>query len=134
MKRNKLLIVDDETEIRILCKDVFSAEGYTVFTANDGEKALDILRHENIGVMFFDLKLPDMSGIDLCWEARKINPVSVIYAITGFAPFFQLEDCLGAGFNDYFIKPVSLEVLLKAAKNGFEKLERWHRLIQAASQ
>ena len=127
MTEKKILIVDDEPYTREMLKDAFEIEQYIVLTAESGEEALNILKKETIHVMFLDLKLQGMSGVELCREVRKNIPVAIIYAITGFASFFQIEDCLGAGFNDYFIKPVSLDVLFKAAGEAFEKLERWDK-------
>ncbi len=76
-------------------------------------------------VMFLDLKLPDMNGIDLCKRIRRDNLVAVIYAITGYTNYYTLMDCRAAGFDDFFVKPVDMKTLLRATKDAFEKIERW---------
>ena len=124
---NKIMIVDDESSIRKLLNRVFSKKGYDIITAESGEEALDILNRESIQVMFLDLKLPGINGIDLCRQIRKDNSIACIFAMTGFGSLFELSDCRDAGFDDYFLKPVDLEVFTKTAEDAFSKLERWKK-------
>jgi CheY-like chemotaxis protein len=125
--KDKILVVDDEMSIRNLFEEVLSEAGYDVRLAENGELALDILKQEEIDVIFLDLRLFGMNGIELCRNIRKTNPVSMIYAITGWAALFEIEECREAGFDDYFTKPVSPETLSKAVEDAFEKLNRWKR-------
>jgi len=120
-----LLIVEDEPTVRHLFKEQFEKEGYSVITAESAEEALAILKTRRILVLFLDLKLPGMDGVQLCREIKKIQPISIAYAVTGYASLFQLTDCIESGFSDYFIKPVKTRVLYKAARDAFEKLDRW---------
>lgn len=124
---NKILVVDDEQMILGLMKNAFGKEGYEVYTAESAEKALEILQEENIQVMFLDLKMPGMDGVELCREIRKDRPMAIIYALTGYTSLFELSDCREAGFDDYFTKPANLEILFKTTQDAFEKLERWKR-------
>lgn len=122
------MVVDDERAIINLLKQLFSNEGYLVFTAENGKDAIQIMEEESICVMFLDLSMPDMTGIDLCRIIKKQMPMSVVYAITGYASLFQLAECREAGFEDYFKKPLVIPLLLEKAKIAFEKLERWKSL------
>jgi DNA-binding response OmpR family regulator len=121
----KILIVDDETSILSMLKETFNLDGYRVRTAESGEEALKILKEETFMVMFLDLRLPGMSGIDLCWKIRERDQVSIIYAITGYSSYYGLVECRNAGFDDFFVKPVETRLLLNAAEEAFDKLERW---------
>ena len=125
MSEKKILVVDDDEQIRTLFEKFFSEAGYAVRLAETGEEALKILKKENIHVMFLDLNLPGMNGVELCRQIRKDNPIACIYAVTGYASVFEVANCRRAGFDDYFIKPVGLKLLLNAARDSFEKLERW---------
>ena len=125
MNEKKILVVDDEVSILDMLNDAFSSAGYTVLTAESAEKAIEIFRQESIMVMFLDLNLPGMSGLELCKLIRKKNQIGIIYAFTGYSNFYGLLACRTAGFDDFFVKPVELDVLLKAAQEAFEKLERW---------
>lgn len=125
--KDKILVVDDEMSIRSLFEEVLSDAGYDVHLAENGERALEILKQEEINVIFLDLRLFGMNGIELCRNIRKTNPISLIYAMTGWAALFEIDECREAGFDDYFTKPVSPETLSKAVEDAFEKLNRWKR-------
>ena len=84
-------------------------------------------KKEQFWVLFLDLNLPGMNGVDLCREIRKQYPMSIAYAVTGYASLFELSDCRDAGFEDYFTKPASLSDLLEAAEHAFKKLARWRK-------
>jgi CheY-like chemotaxis protein len=127
MTNRKILIVDDEAAIRAMFERAFGKGGYTLRTAASGEEALEILKQENIQVMFLDLKLPGMTGVDLCKKIRRDKPIAIIYAVTGYTSLFELANCRDAGFDDYFTKPVDLELIYKATQDAFEKLNRWKR-------
>ena len=121
----KILVVDDEASILAMLKETLSTAGYNVRSAKNADEALKILKTEVIMVMFLDLRLPGMNGIDLCWKIREKDKISIIYAFTGFSTFYGLLECRAAGFDDFFVKPVSSKLLLKAARDAFEKLGRW---------
>lgn len=127
----KILVVDDEKSIRDLFATAFSDAGYDVRLAENGEAALDILSRCKIELIYLDLRLFGMNGIELCRQIRKTRPVAIIYAITGWAGLFEIEECREAGFDDYFTKPLSLEILFKSVEDAFEKLNRWRRRYPA---
>jgi len=128
MENKKILIVDDESPILRLLSQVFTKAGYEVFTAESGRDALKIIEENNIMVMFFDLNMPVMNGMELCKSVKSIKPMSIIYAITGYASLFELSECLDVGFEDYFKKPVNVSTLLKTAESAFEKVNRWKKM------
>ncbi len=123
----EILFVDDDALIREIFNDAFSGMGYTVRMTENAEDALEMLRHEFVQVMFLDLNLPKMNGLDLCRYIKKDNPTAIIYALTGYASLFELINCREAGFDDYFVKPMKLEILLRAAEDAFNRIERWKR-------
>lgn len=127
MSEKKILIVDDEKAIITLLKQAFSRSGFDVVQADSAEQALTVLEHEDVFVVFLDLNLPGMSGIELCKHIKKDKPMAVVFAVTGYASLFELVDCREAGFEDYFKKPVDIKTLVKAANDAFEKIERWKR-------
>jgi CheY-like chemotaxis protein len=125
MTEKKLLVVDDEEMIRDLFEQAFSRAGYTVQTAKSAEDALEIMKKTPFSVLFLDLNLPGMNGIELCRQISKNWPMAISHAVTGYASLFEMHDCREAGFEDYFTKPVNLSDLLAAAEHAFKKLERW---------
>ena len=123
----KILIVDDELPVRELFKDFFGASGYQVLTAEGAENALEILRNEEIDVIFLDLRLFGTNGLELGRQIRREKPLCILFAITGWAGLFEVEECREAGFDDFFIKPVQFEMLSKAVEDAFDRLERWRK-------
>jgi len=122
-----LLIVDDETGIRSLFREVFERLGWHVQEAEGAGDALEILNQDGDFVIFLDLKLFGTNGIELCRLIRKKRPLSIIYAITGWTSLFEVEECREAGFDDFFTKPLDFRVLQKAVLGAHEKLTRWRR-------
>jgi DNA-binding response OmpR family regulator len=123
----KLLIVDDELTVREFFKDFFSASGYQVLTAEGAENALEILRDEEIDVIFLDLRLFGTNGLELGRQIHREKPLSILFAITGWAGLFEVEECREAGFDYFFIKPVQFDMLLKAVEEAFARVERWRK-------
>jgi len=121
----KILIVDDEPVILSMLGDAFRRVGYSVYLATNANEAFEILNQESIPLMFIDLGLESMSGFELCKNIRKDNHNSIIYALTGYALYYNPQDFLKAGFNGYFDKPISLNDLYQAAKASFEKLDSY---------
>lgn len=125
MNPKKILIVDDEPAILGTLQQIFERSGYEALTAETAEKALNILENETVMIMFLDLKLPGMSGVELCRRIRQKNRIAIIHALTGYVNIFGQIECREAGFDDFFVKPVDINVLLKAAEGAVEKLHRW---------
>jgi CheY-like chemotaxis protein len=125
MNQKRILVVDDEKQIRDMYSQAFTRVGYEVTTAGSAEETLEILRRTPFWVLFLDLNLPGMNGIELCRQIRKQYPMAIAYAVTGYASLFELSDCRDAGFEDYFTKPTSLSDLMDAAEHAFAKLARW---------
>ena len=123
MSEKKILVVDDEENIRDVFEQAFSRAGYMVRLAESAEEALEILKDDKIQVMFVDLNLPGMDGIELCKQIRKNLPRAIIHAVTGYNSFFEFSDCRDVGFVVCFKKPVKLAVLLEAAEEAFKKLD-----------
>lgn len=121
------MVVDDEISIRDLFDSAFTEAGYEVYLAENGEAALDLFTKQEIELVFLDLKLFGMNGIELCRQMRKTRPIAIIYAITGWSGLFEIEECREAGFDDYFKKPVALDLLYKSVEDAFEKLDRWKK-------
>ncbi|HNQ00702.1 MAG TPA: response regulator [Syntrophales bacterium] len=122
-----ILIVDDEITVREIFKDFFGASGYRVLTAEGADNAVDILKDRQVDVIFLDLRLFGTNGLELGRRIRRENPLSILFAITGWAGLFEVEECREAGFDDFFVKPVEFDMLQKAVEDAFERVERWRK-------
>ncbi len=127
MLKKKILVTDDEKAILMLFEKAFSRKGFEVRTASSAKEALALLENEEISVMFLDLNMPEMDGLKLCRQIKKNRPMSIIFAITGYASMFELVECRDVGFDDYFKKPVDLKKMIDATNDAFEKLNRWKK-------
>ena len=116
----RLLIVDDEEDVRLIFAEYLSEFGYEIHQAGTGSEALAKLGMFDFEVVFLDLNLPDMNGLDICRRLREDKSKAAVFAVTGFLRDFSLSQCKEAGFDDFFAKPVSLSVLHNAALRGFE--------------
>jgi DNA-binding NtrC family response regulator len=123
----KILVVDDEVSMRDMMFHALGDGGYDVLLAEGSEKALDLVDHEDIAVIFLDLKLFGMNGIELCKEIRKRKPMCILYAMTGWSGLFEIEECREAGFDDYFTKPLKLDDIYKSIEEALQKQTRWKR-------
>ncbi len=124
VETKKVLVVDDEEYIRDIVKIALSKADYIVHEAAGAEEALEILKQEQILVMFLDLGLDDMNGFELCEKIRKGNPDAIIYALTGHAGLFPPNEFKHSGFDEYFQKPFSPKDLIKIVNNSFEHIDR----------
>ena len=117
---NRLLIVDDEDQVRTIFAEYLADFGYEVHQAADGSEALSKMEAHDFEVIFLDLHLPDMNGLQVCRQLRATKSGAAVFAVTGFLRDFSLDQCKDAGFDDFFAKPVKLTVLHNAALRGFE--------------
>ncbi len=81
MSRKRILVVDDEKSIRDMLSAAFTKEGYEVHLAENAEKALKIVKEASIHVMFLDLKMPGMNGVELCRKIKKDRPMAIIHSL-----------------------------------------------------
>ena len=100
-----VLIVDDEELLVKSCGQILSSEGYTVHTEGRGRNALDSVRRYRPDIVLTDLMLPDMDGLALLKEVKRIAPETLVVMITGFATVDSSVEAIRAGAYDYIPKP-----------------------------
>ena len=107
----KILVVDDEKNIRRLFLDELAEEGYEVDTAGSGREALDKIGAQPPDLVLLDIRMDDMTGIEVLEEIRKTHqelPVIMCTAVRGLKDDFTVWD---AKVSDYITKPVDLDDL-----------------------
>ena len=100
-----VLICDDEELLVKSCGQILSSEGYTVYTEGRGKNALDNVRRHRPDIVLTDLMLPDMDGLTLLKEIKKLAPETLVVMITGFATVDSSVEAIRAGAYDYIPKP-----------------------------
>ena len=111
MEPAKILVVDDEKSILLLLREALGQWGYQVKTASSGTEALDILRTELFDAMLSDVRMPDMSGLDLLREVRKQDESIEVVMMTGYPTIASAVQALKEGAYDYLSKPLILDEL-----------------------
>lgn len=101
-----VLIADDNHEIASVLKGYVEKEGYSVFIAEDGGKALELFSSNEFDMVLLDVTMPVLNGFDVCREIRKKSNVPVIM-ITSHGDDFEKIMGLGIGADDYIVKPCS---------------------------
>ena len=118
MTPHKILLVDDEEDILDLLEYNLKKEGYTVETASNGKKAIEIASSFLPDLIILDVMMPEMDGIETCAEIRKISSISntVITFLTARGEDYSQIAGFEAGADDYIMKPVKPKVLLSKIK------------------
>jgi DNA-binding response OmpR family regulator len=114
MKGKKILVVEDETKIAEIVKAYLEKDGFTVVTAQTGEKAMSMLK-EGFDLIILDLMLPDMDGEDICKAIRQDSDVPIIM-LTAKSEEEDRITGLGIGADDYVVKPFSPRELVARVK------------------
>jgi two-component system response regulator ArlR len=115
----KILIVEDEIGIANFLKQGLEEEGYEVVVANDGKSGLEIAMSQKMDIILLDWIMPQMLGIDVCKEIRKIDSKTPILFLTAKDTIQEMIEGLKAGANDYIKKPFSFDELVERIKIHF---------------
>ena len=118
----KVLIVDDERAIRNSLGEILGDEGYEVETAEDGAVALQKVEKEKFDVIFCDIKMPGMDGVEVLGKLMEMGIDSAVVMISGHADIDTAVDCIKKGAFDFVQKPLDLNRILITIKNATEKV------------
>ncbi len=114
---SKILIIDDEKAIRYSLKDIIEYEGHTVSEAEDGLSGLKMIMENDYDIVFCDIKMPKMDGIEVLEKALNEKFVKFCM-ISGHGTIATAVECLKKGAVDYIEKPLDLNKLLKVLKDN----------------
>ncbi len=126
MAKGKVLVIDDEEDVREVLKLHLESAGYNILEAEDGEDGINTLRSGdnmiNVGVILCDIRMPKVNGAECVDYLRKEAPGIPVVMVTGY-PDTEMEiSFLNKGVKDYLVKPVEKEKLLgvvgKMVANG----------------
>ena len=117
----RLLIVDDEENLRTSLFQAFRMEGYEVTGAADAQEALALIQGANFDVLLSDLMMPGLDGLALLEKARVLMPEAVIILMTGQATVESAIRALKGGAYDYILKPFKLEEIFHVVGRGLEQ-------------
>ena len=122
----RILIVDDEPSMREMLRIVLRRDGYEVVVAENGTEALDFLRREPVDLLLSDIRLPDLSGVEVLRAAKEMNRDIVAFMMTAYASTDTAVEAMRLGAVDYFTKPFSMDELRLKIRQHLDT----HRLKQ----
>jgi len=120
MPKGKILIVDDEKEVREVIRIHLDVNGYNILEAENGEDAINILRSEdnmvNVGLILCDIRMPKVNGIECIDFLRQEAPSIPIVVVTGYPDTEMATKLMKKGVKDYLVKPVERQKLLETVE------------------
>ena len=116
----RILVVDDERSMRELLAIVLRREGYEVLLAENGRAAIDLLEREPVDILISDIKMPDLSGVDVLRAAKRIDQDILGIMITAFASTETAVEAMRLGACDYLSKPFDIDLLKMKVREKIE--------------
>jgi two-component system response regulator PilR (NtrC family) len=116
----RILVVDDERSMRELLAIVLRREGYEVLLAENGRAAIDLLEREPVDLLISDIKMPDLSGVDVLRAAKRVDQDILGIMITAFASTETAVEAMRLGACDYLSKPFDIDLLKMKVREKIE--------------
>lgn len=118
----KFLIVDDEQDVVDNVSELFTLRNYSVITATSGTKALELVKKENPNIIILDIRMPDISGMDVLKEVRKNYPKIRVIMLTGVEDEETKNMAIGLGASGYLTKPYSYSELIELSRKLIQEI------------
>ena len=116
--KTKILIIDDEKDLRLLFKKILTPEGYSVFTARNGRDGIKINQKNDPDVILLDLRMPGIGGIETLRRIREKDAKVVVIILTGYGDAGTIRDAADLNVYEYMSKPFNNETILKTIKEA----------------
>ncbi len=120
-ENKQILVIDDEIGICEGVQRALEPEGFQVAIALDGESGLELIKGNGYDLVLLDVKMPQISGLDLIGMIHEIDPEIICIVITGYATVEMAVSAIKMGAYDFLTKPFSVDVLLLAINQGLER-------------
>ena len=117
----KLLVIDDDADIRSLLADLLGESDYKVDTASCGEEALKMIKDSTYGLVITDLRMQGMDGLQVIKEVKNIDPGIDVIVMTGYASVNSAVESMKAGAVDYITKPLNTDQIRLVVKKNIER-------------
>jgi two-component system, NtrC family, nitrogen regulation response regulator NtrX len=129
-----ILIIDDEPGIRTVLRDILEDEGYTVLAAEDGILGLSEMERSTVDLVFLDVWLPSMGGMEVLARLRELYPEVAVIMISGHANISLAVQATKAGAFDFLEKPLSLDRTMTVVRNAIamETLKRENKALRSS--
>lgn len=118
----KILVIDDERSIRNSLKEILVDEGFDVDVAEDGAQGCSMVEKERYNIIFCDIKMPGMDGLEVLDKLNEMGVDSAVVMISGHGDIATAVECIKKGAFDFIAKPLDLNRILITIKNATEKV------------
>ncbi len=129
MSHNKILVVDDDPNIREVLAVLLSSEGYQVHTAEDGQEALQMQKLIAPNLIILDIMMPGMDGVEVCARIRARSSVPILF-LTAKSQDTDKVDAYTSGGDDYLVKPFSQTELLMKIKSLLRRHNEYDKPVR----
>ena len=130
----RILVVDDEPSMREMLRIVLRRDGFEVALAQNGHEAIQQLQAGSFDMLLSDIRMPDMSGVDVLRTAKSLDPQIIAFMMTAFASTETAVEAMRLGALDYFTKPFNMDELRLKVRQHLEtrQLKRENLLLKRA--
>lgn len=122
-KNFRILVVDDEENIRKVLRKILEKAGYNVDVAKNGQEAIEKTKSTFFNLALIDIRLPDMDGTKLLKEIKETTPTMVKIIITGYPTLENAIKAVNKGANAYITKPFKVNAILQTIRENLKKQE-----------
>ena len=119
----KILIIDDDPKVLDLLYTILERRGFNLYTASDGEKGIELFKKEDPSIILTDIKLPDITGIEILKIIKKISPITQVIVFSGVGTTADVIEALRLGASDYLVKPFNIDLLIHTVSRCVERHE-----------
>lgn len=112
MAKAKILVVDDEAYTRAFFYELLKEKGYKVSIVEDGRKAIATTKKESFDLVFLDVRMPDIDGVETCKAIRKTSPKTIVIMMSGYPVEDEVREALKLGASDYVAKPFDADEIM----------------------
>src|SRR5205085_110925 len=120
MNNRTILVADDEPNIRRVLEAMFTKDGYTVLTAENGKRAINLASANTIDVLISDLIMPDMTGVEVLRAVKELQPHCAALMITAYGTIKTAVEAMRLGAFNYIGKPFEMDEVRVMVKQALE--------------
>jgi diguanylate cyclase (GGDEF)-like protein len=132
-QKTKILVVDDDPNLRKTLSDILRIKGYEIAIAANGAEAIAAAERETFSLALIDLMLPDMPGLEVMVRIKAISPLTEAIILTGNASMDTAIEATKQGAYSYLLKPYQMDDLLQNIQHGVERQQAQEEILRLAS-
>jgi len=117
MKEHRILVVDDNKDFADVFSDILKANDYKAESCYSGAQAIELLKDNNFDIMFLDIRMPDMDGVQTLKKVKKLRPETMVIMMTGYSVDEMVHKALEEKASDIIYKPFEIAKVLSLIKD-----------------